>query len=193
MSLIVSTGSIDIAQPAQSDPGTLARTARQDIVRVLNETGRRVALVAPKFFARVDIERTDSTYAFPSGTSRAALFTLTAAGSPQRLILSSLCNCKSPSRSIFVPSIALFDDRLNETRLVDERELVRHGDRIMAEIGIAAGSLDRYVLVFTREELIGQVLGTQDRFAGLLFAPDKYPILAGSFGRIEVELKRKKS
>jgi len=167
------------ASPASKSPEVIAR--------LLAEQGKLVALPAPKGKVKQIIERNDKAHAFPSGESKAVLFKLPDFTRPYTLKLSSFCNCSGPSKSVFVPMIVLLDAEFKHVYQLEETDLVSKYESLEANIKMNAGrKADSYLLIYTRGDLVGELLGALRTFEGLLVRFN-YPYFRAAFGSLAIE------
>ena len=156
----------------------------QEIAALLASQGQAVVLPAPKGKIKRSIQRTDAEYPFQSGDSRALLFQLSSSAAPATVTIVSFCNCGGPSKSVLVPRITLHDGDFNQTAEISEDNLNGQSGALMAKLAVDPAS-HRYLLLFTRGDLVNKELGTLRTFQGLLMKIS-YPYFRAAFGTVEL-------
>ena len=175
----------------QQETGNAALKPPADIARMLAEQNKIV--IVPGLNKKVSgkIEKEDPQYGFAQGQSPAVLFKLPESTLPYTLKVSSACNCFGFSKSIFVPSGVFLNTEFIETAKLEEDDLKSKGSNIEALLSIEGQRLsDRYLLIYTRGDLLGQTAGKVNLGAGgaagaLLFGAMKQSRAA--HGKVELE------
>jgi hypothetical protein len=170
----------------------------QDIASLLAKKNQIVTLPPPAAKVKQAIERGAEVYRFSSGDSRAILFELPSFVKPYVLTIHSLCNCGGPSKSVFVPRIAFLDGQFSQTGMLEDDNFFIPDPRsgfLEAKINVDADRrADRYLLVFTRGELVGKELATLTIREGLINKFKlHYPYLRAAFGTVEIEISLPKA
>jgi hypothetical protein len=152
------------AMPVLSDhqeAGNAALKAPADIARMLAD--QKKVVIVPGLNKKVSgqIEKEDPQYGFAQGQSPAVLFKLPESTVPYTLKVSSVCNCFGFKKSIFVPSGVFLNADFIETSKLEEDDLKSKGSGIEALLLMEGQRLsDRYLLVYSRGDLLGQTAGT---------------------------------
>jgi hypothetical protein len=144
------------------------------------------------------VAKTDPVYEFSfGGSSKAILVELPPFAGPSTLSISSRCNCGGPSKSVFVPRVVLLDAQFHETRTLDDEAFAwKVSGSLDANLWFEADqSAERYLLAYTRGDLVGKELGTRtlERFEpieGPLKSRLNYPVLRAAYGVLQVEMSR---
>lgn len=175
----------------QQETGNAALKAPADIARMLADQKKIVIIPGLNKKVSGKIEKEDPQYGFAQGQSPAVLFKLPESTLPYTLKVSSVCNCLGFSKSIFVPSGVFLNADFIETTKLEEDDLKSKGSGIEALLLIEGQRLsDRYLLVYSRGDLLGQTAGKIDvvgnGVAGaLLFGAMKQSRAA--HGKVELE------
>jgi hypothetical protein len=147
----------------QQETGNAALKAPADVARTLAD--QKLTVIVPGLNKKVagKIEKEDPQYGFAQGQSPAVLFRLPESTLPYSLKVSSVCNCFGFSKTIFVPSGVFLNADFTETTKLEEDDLKSKGSGIEAQLLIDRQRLsDRYLLVYTRGDLLGQTAGKID-------------------------------
>lgn len=180
---------------SQQDANPVSRSP-EEIARLLAEQGKVATLAAPKGRVKLTIDKNDTSYDLALGESKAVLVKLPDFETPYALLILSLCNCSGPSKSIFVPTIIFFDAELRQTYELDEAKSAftsegvlqksRYLDVISTSISVdGERKADRYLLIYTRGDLIGKLLGMENASLPII-GRSRYPYLRASYGTLEL-------
>jgi hypothetical protein len=154
------------AMPVASDhqeTGNATSKAPADIARMLADQKKIVIVPGLNKKVSAKIEKEDPQYGFAQGQSPAVLFNLPESKFPYTLKVSSVCNCLGFSKSIFVPSGVFLNADFIETAKLEEDDLKSKGSGVEALLLIEGQRLsDRYLLVYSRGDLLGQTAGKID-------------------------------
>lgn len=178
---------------SQQDASPVSK-APEEIARLLAEQGKVATLSAPKRVVKQAIEKSDKSYDLPFGKSKAVLVELPAFETPYALRIISLCNCSGPSKSLFVPTIIFMDAEFRKTFELDEKQFAFAAKRVIMrtiDVDSVSASIDvdgerradRYLLIYTRGDLAGQLLG-MEKASWPLFGRSSVPYLRGSYGTL---------
>jgi Maltose operon periplasmic protein precursor (MalM) len=166
----------------------LSASQESGVARLLAEQGQAVALTPPKSKVVQAIEKSGKPHSFHFGESRVVLFRLPESTGSYELKVSSRCNCSGPAKSVFVPTVAFLDEGFERIQAIEESGFAFKGDALTATLQVSSKVAGRYLLVYTRGDLVGQQMGTLRSFEGLLVPKIKYPFLRSAHGVLELQL-----
>jgi hypothetical protein len=174
--------------PTRSSPDIAGQMLAEGVVRV------------PAVHTKVKktIRRSDRTYSFNSGPSRAILFELPELQGRYRVTVASLCNCGGPLKSVLLPRVDFLDARLNLLRTLEANDFPRPSENMFSGYqgaykttvdGEEGASRIRYVLVYTIPENVGKRFGILTIAEGVI-RKTTFPYFAAEHGTIEIEVSK---
>jgi len=134
-------------------------------------------------------------FRLPYGETIAVLFKLPDYSSPYTLKVVSLCDCNGFKKRIFVPSGDFLNAEFKQTHRFEENELKTNEQGFTKAYNFEAAiqmnderKTDRYLLLYTRADLIGKMADKLNipALGGVLFG-GAYPVNRSAHGTLELE------
>jgi maltose operon substrate-binding protein precursor MalM len=197
-SCLICTSGPDVGA-ARNAPSASGESPEQ-IVRLLAEDGKLIALPTGKGTIKHRINKDTPSFVFPTGPSRVIVFKMPEYRAPYTLIIRSNLGFGF-SKSVFVPSGFFFDAEFRQSRVLLETQFTTRergmtkGYHLEANIQVNDHNKeDRFLLLYTNDEAVGERQGTATATSAsaTFVAMIDLPVRRASEGIVEFETKPNK-
>lgn len=151
---------------SQRAPGTSVVAARtpSEIARSLADQGALLKIPA-KGKIKHSLKKGAPIFAMPAGPSSVVLLQLPETSASYVMTITSSMKTGWSKRELFVPSVIVFDDAFQQTGAINESRL-QGGDEKLSGV-YAFDRKDRYLVLYTLGDLVGQRVGVRGTVYGV--------------------------
>jgi hypothetical protein len=151
---------------SQLAPGTsdVAGQTPSEIARSLADQGALLKIAA-KGKATHSLKKAAAIFAMPAGPSSVVLLQLPETTASYVMTITSSIKTGWSKKQLFVPSVIVLDDAFQQTGAIDESRLQGGDDKLTGVY--AFDRKDRYLVLYTLGDLVGQRLGVRGTVYGV--------------------------